>query len=68
MPGMGYWYFQPLGNPYKIGQRRGFHLLHNLATVDLKRHLADFEFCCCLLIQQATSNQRQNFALTGGEA
>ena len=65
---MGYWYFQLLGNPYEIGQRRSFHLLHNLAPMDLERHFADFEFCGCLLIHQATGNQRQNFAFAGSES
>jgi hypothetical protein len=64
MPGTGYWYFQPLGNSYKIGQRRGFHLLHDPAAVDLKRHLTDSEFRRGLLVEQATGHQRQNFAFT----
>src|ERR1700733_9945213 len=68
MPGMGYWYFQLLGNPYEIGQRRGFHLLHDPAAVDLKRHLTDSEFHRGLLVEQATGNQRQNFAFTGSQA
>jgi hypothetical protein len=68
MPTTGYWYFQLLGNPDEIGQRRGFHLLHNPAAVDLKRHLTDSEFRRGLLVQQATGNQRQNFAFTGGQA
>src|SRR4051812_2786665 len=55
MPRMGDWYFQLPGNPYEIGQRGGFHLLHNLAAVDLKRHLADSEFRGGLLVEQATS-------------
>src|ERR1700733_13813960 len=65
---MGYRYFQLLHNSHEIGQRRGFHFLHDLTAVNLKRYCADPEFRGCLLVEQATSNQRQNFAFTRGEA
>jgi hypothetical protein len=59
---MDYWHFQLLGNSYEIGQGRGSHLLHNLAVVDLERHFTASEFRRGLLVEQATSNQGQNFA------
>jgi hypothetical protein len=68
MPRMGHWYFQHLGNPYEIGQRRGFHFLHDPTAVDLKRHFTDSKFRGGLLVEQATSNQRQNFAFTRSQA
>ena len=64
---MGYWYFKLLGDSYEIGQRRRFHLLHDPAAMDLKRYLTDSEFRRSLLVEQATGNQWQNLAFTGGE-
>ena len=44
MPRMSNRYFQLLGDPDQIGQRRGFHLLHDLAAVNLKGDFTDSEF------------------------
>jgi hypothetical protein len=44
MPGMGDGHFQLLGNPDQIGERRGFHFLHDLAAVNLKGDFTDSEF------------------------
>ena len=42
--------------------------LRDPAAMDLRRHLADSEFCRGLLVEQAAGNQWQDFAFTGGEA
>lgn len=65
---MGDWYFKLLSNSYEIGQRRSLHFLHDPAAVDLKRYFSDSEFRGSLLVEQATSDQRQNLALTGSQA
>jgi hypothetical protein len=65
MPGMGDRYFQLLGNPDQIGQRRGFHLLHDLAAMNLKGDFTDSEFRRGLLVEQAAGHQRQHFAFAG---
>ncbi len=64
---MGDGYFQLLGNPDEIGQRRGFHLLHDPATVDLKRHLADSSSAAACMLSRPLANQQQDFSFAGGE-
>src|SRR5579862_1535811 len=42
---------QRVGHPHELGQRPGFHLPHDLSTMNLNSHLAQVELCCYLLVR-----------------
>ena len=46
------------GDAHQLGQRPGFHLLHDLAAMDLDRDLADPQLGGRLLVEQPAHNQR----------
>jgi hypothetical protein len=55
-------------HPYQISQRAGYHLLHHVPTVNLKRDLSDAKPFGGLLIQKTRGHQGHDFALARGQA
>src|SRR5262245_25146917 len=66
--GVGDGYLKFLGDPYQVGERRGLHLLHDVATVNLQRDLADAQLRGRLLVEQSADHERKHLAFPGREA
>src|SRR6266853_3360667 len=58
---------EPVGHPHKLGQRRRFHLPHDLPTVNLHRHLAEVELARDLLVRSPNDDERHDLALALGQ-
>src|SRR5882672_5123931 len=59
---------QPVRHSHELGQRSRVHLPHDLATVNLHRHLAQAQFRCDLLVGSPDDNKRHDLPLALGKS
>src|SRR5437762_3313897 len=52
-----------LRGTHEISERRRRHFLHHIPSMNLQGHLTDPQFRGCLLVQEATHDKGQYFAL-----
>jgi len=51
------------GHPHKVCKRSGCHLSHDLTAMNGYSHFFNTKNICCLLVEQASRNEREHLSL-----